>query len=224
MTPPKGSNHKTVTSVEIESHSCPDVLELHTEYHGDKLRDKKEKTIRIGFININGLPKFKSSAKYDSIRQSILASEIDVLGIAESNRCWHKMIPDNTWKDLSKEWWKDSKSCIAYNLQDVESKIYQPGGVITVAIESMCHRVRAAGVDERKLGRWSWISLQGKNNLRTTIITVYRCCKTLSGTTSTFLNRSGTSIKSTNNPAHKNRSFKILQNSSNNYKVKIIKS
>ena len=186
VTTPKRNSINVVTSVEIDGHSRPDVIELHTEYHGDKLRDKQDKTIRIGFININGLPKYKSSAKYDSIHQSIKACEIDILGIAESNRCWHKMLPDNTWQTISKEWWKDSKSCIAYNLQDLDSKIYQPGGTITVAIEGLCHRVRESGVDDRKLGRWSWLTLQGKNNLKTTIITTYRCCKTLTGTTSTY--------------------------------------
>ena len=97
-------------SVEIERHSRPDVLELHTEHHGDFLRDKREGVIRIGFLNINGLPMRKGTAKYDSLQANIKASELDILGLAETNRRWHSMNPENTYKEVSKEWWKDSKS------------------------------------------------------------------------------------------------------------------
>ena len=76
MSPPEASNmteeslqevesQNQSSSVEIDSHSRPDVLELHTEYLGDIMKDKQKGHIRIGFLNINGLPKFKGAAKYD---------------------------------------------------------------------------------------------------------------------------------------------------------------
>ena len=173
-------------SVEIDGHSRPNVTELHTEYFGDTFRDKSTKTIRIGFININRLSKRKGTAKYDSLRSSLLASEVDILGIAETNRCWHKMQPEDTWRELSKEWWRDSKSVVGYNLDDLEPRIYQPGGVITLAVEATCHRIVDLGIDTMKLGRWTWLTLRGRNDIKTTIITLYRCCKSLSGDNTTY--------------------------------------
>ena len=176
----------SAASVEIDRHSRPDVTELHTEYFGDTLRDKSKKTIRIGFLNINGLSTRQGTAKYDSLRESILASEIDILGLAETNRCWHKMQPEHTWREISKEWWRDSKSVVGYNLCDLDPRIYQPGGVITVAVESACHRIVESGVDPTKLGRWTWFTMRGKNDIKTTVITMYRCCKSLMGDNTTY--------------------------------------
>ena len=45
----KGSNIISA-SVEIDKHSRPDVTELHTEYFGDRMKDKDKKIIRIGFF------------------------------------------------------------------------------------------------------------------------------------------------------------------------------
>ena len=119
-----------------------DILEIGEEYHGSPLNDKRPGIIRLGFININSLPKMKGAAKYDAIRNSIAASEVDILGIAEPNKCWHLLEPEHTWKEVSKTWWRDSNSSIAYNSFDIgATKIYQPGGSITTAIEQMAHRV-----------------------------------------------------------------------------------
>ena len=40
----------------------------------------------------------------------------------------------------------------------------------------MSHRVLKSGVDDSMLGRWSWITLRGKNNIKTTFYCVYRPC------------------------------------------------
>ena len=91
-----------------------DITEPGTDYFGEQLKDKKQGVLRIGFININSLSKHKATAKYDSIRSSLAAGEIDIIGLAETNKCWHLMESENTWKEVSKTWWKDSHSSISY--------------------------------------------------------------------------------------------------------------
>ena len=164
-----------------------DILEVGEEYHGSPLIDKKQGTIRVGFININSLPKLGGAAKYDAIKCSIQASEVDFLGIAEPNKCWHLLEPEHTWREVSKTWWRDSNSVVAYNCFDIgANKIYQPGGSITTAINQMAHKVIASGVDETLLGRWSWLTIRGKNNILTTIYTMYRPCKSTSSENTTY--------------------------------------
>ena len=50
------------------------------------------------------------------------------------------------------------------------------------------YRVKISGNDASGLGRWSWIQLDGKDNIRTQIITAYRPCKApaTSGLTTTW--------------------------------------
>ena len=169
-----------------EEDNNPDVTECMNEYFGDELQDKRSKTIRVGFVNINSLPKLSSAAKYDSIKASLTAAEIDIIGLAETNKCWYMMEAEHTWKETAKTWWKDSKHAIAYNTLDQQPQLYQPGGVITSTINSISHRAFKSGIDPSGLGRWSWITLRGSNSIKTTIITTYRPCRSLQGPNTTF--------------------------------------
>ena len=163
-----------------------DITEPGTDYFGEQLKDKKQGVLRIGFININSLSKHKATAKYDSIRSSLAAGEIDIIGLAETNKCWHLMESENTWKEVSKTWWKDSHSSISYNSRDISDSVYLPGGTITTAINEYSHRIAGSGVDGTLLGRWSWITLRGKQGIKTTFFTLYRPCKSTTSDNTTY--------------------------------------
>ena len=55
-----------------------------------------------------------------------------------------------------------------------------------MAFNSTINRVMTSGTDE-SLGRWSWITLQGKINITTTIVTGYRPCDNTSGNNNLIL-------------------------------------
>ena len=38
---------------------------------------------------------------------------------------------------------------------------------------STAHTIKR-GIDERNLGRWTWVTVKGKQQLKTSIITIYR--------------------------------------------------
>ena len=52
-----------------------------------------------------------------------------------------------------------------------------PGGVAIKATDQVAHRVSATGHDESGLGRWTWMSIQGKGNHLLRIVTGYRPCE-----------------------------------------------
>ena len=73
-----------------------------------------------------------------------------------------------------------SKSVTAYLKHPVTPDLNQPGGVLSMVIGDTTSSVVDQGRDDN-LGRWSWVTLRGKHNIKTTIITGYRPC----GNTST---------------------------------------
>ena len=59
-------------------------------------------------------------------------------------------------------------------MQESAKTPLQFGGVALIAIGEIVHRIVESGKDERKLGRWVWIRIQGKHNQCTRIISGYR--------------------------------------------------
>ena len=163
-----------------------DVTDLGEDFHGAQLRDKKNGIIRIGFLNVNSLSSQNNTLKYDSIKNGLETSEIDIFGLVEPNKAWHVLQPEHTWKEITKTWWQDSHRTIAYNSRDISSGAYQPGGSITTVIHQCAHRVLTSGVDDTLLGRWSWVTLRGKHNIKTTFFTLYRPCKSTYSENTTY--------------------------------------
>jgi hypothetical protein len=50
---------------------------------------------------------------------------------------------------------------------------YQPGGTLTAVCDNWVSRVTAKGEDPFGLGRWSYVTLRGKNAAKITIVTAY---------------------------------------------------
>ena len=58
------------------------------------------------------------------------------------------------------------------------STLSQPGGVASIIVDKLAHKVDASGKDFTGLGRWTWTKFKGKNSMHLRVITVYRPCKT----------------------------------------------
>ena len=54
-----------------------------------------------------------------------------------------------------------SKSVPSYNTTSVIEEIHQPGGTLSMTINSLTTSVLKWGHDE-ELGRWSWLTIRGK--------------------------------------------------------------
>lgn len=144
---------------------------------GNRPDIKYNDNLRISFVNANGVPQLPSHEKNDAIFQFFHRHSIDILGMTEVNRNWRHLPESHNWHNRTRTWWESSKSSISYNTNDSSSTAFQPGGTITQAINKAAHRVIETGRDKSNLGRWSWIKLQGKNNIKLRVITAYRPCK-----------------------------------------------
>ena len=162
-----------------------ETIVLDNDYFGDKLSDKPEGLMRLGFINIHGLPPTKDHPKNRNIYDTIENCELDITGMAEVNKCWFKLPHRDSWKARTLGWWQTSKTNIAYNTRDISSVAFQPGGVLQHTKDKLTHRIIDSGIDNTKLGRWTWQRFRGRANNTVTIITAYRPCKS-TGMLSTY--------------------------------------
>lgn len=142
-------------------------------------------TLRVGFININGIPQQNTHLKNKQIFNAVQDSEIDILGMTESNVNWNKMQSAHRWNTRINNWWECNTSIMAFNTTDLQLKKFQPGGTIMTSIGKAAHRVIKQGKDPSNLGRWCWSLYRGKHDVKLRIITLYRPCQPTSAGTNT---------------------------------------
>ena len=146
---------------------------------GDKLCNKEEDTFRIAYQNINNLQtSHHADTKMEQGKDWLMKHEIDIIGWAEVGIAWQKCKSDHKlyhrFKDMR---WRQFKYATSNNKREAHS-VRQFGGTSTIALNECASRVTSTGADETGLGRWSWILLEGKSNIKVRIITAYNPCKT----------------------------------------------
>ena len=147
------------------------------EGFGDNLFPLDENTLRVGYVNINGLPDFNDHSKNSILFEAISSLNPGIMGMSEINRCWRHIPYDHRWADRTRGWWESSNSCVSYNRKDCNTSTYQPGGNILLSTGKATHRIISQGTDESGLGRWSWTRYRGKRNITLRVICAYRPCK-----------------------------------------------
>ena len=176
-----------ITSSTDSTHLLHHNLHQLSEFQGDQITEKRTDVFRIGFVNINGIPKQAKNPKNKNIERFINKYNFDFLGLAETNCFWPLAQDENKWHERVREWnLQHSKSVLSYYTKPIIPELNQPGGVISMALNSTTNKVFSSGKDE-PLGRWSWITLRGKNNIKTTIITGYRPCDNSYGNNNVLL-------------------------------------
>jgi hypothetical protein len=146
------------------------------ETWGDRVSQKNNKIIRITFQNIRGFGTEKESIQSESIREFIELKEVDVCMMAEVNVNWRIVGKRNSIWDISRSWFERQKVSAAYNQRDRSCTKYQPGGTAIICRSEIAMRTINTGQDHRRLGRWTWTLVRGKNDRRTRIISVYVPC------------------------------------------------
>ncbi len=146
------------------------------DYYGDKLINKEDDELRIAFININGIPATNDEPKNHRLFEAITESQIDIIGMTEINKCWHRVDEEHKWHNRTRGWWESSNSTIGYNTKDSASGVFQPGGTLITSINKPAHRIIETGKDPTGLGRWTWQRFRGKQNITLRIVSAYRPC------------------------------------------------
>jgi hypothetical protein len=141
------------------------------EHFGDQISQiNQDQTIR--------LPMTTDNPKNKIIYNTITNKQINIIGLAETNRCWHKLKEKDRWKNRTRGWWESSHCVFGYNMKDGDiASAFQPGGTTLISINNSSHRVISSGRDSSGLGRWTWTLYRGKHNVTLRIITAYRPCK-----------------------------------------------
>ena len=161
----------------------------NSEIYGDKLTKIKHKdTVRICFLNVNGLPSFNDHIKNERLYTAIKDYKFDLLGMSEINRNWSQIGADDGWRPRTRSWWEAAKSVVSYNVRDCNQSSFQPGGNILQSINRITHKAKQAGTDPSGLGRWSWLRFRGSHEVSVMTICAYRPCKpsTSTGINTTF--------------------------------------
>ena len=153
-------------------------IQANAEYFGDKIIKQKHKdTLRLSFLNVNGLPSFNDHVKNERLFNALKENSIDIIGMAEVNTNWGKIDVEQQWRARTRPWWEASKTITSYNIRDCSNSVFQPGGTLTQCINRCTHKVIASGTDSTGLGRWSWVRFRGSHEISLTVITAYRPCK-----------------------------------------------
>ena len=134
-------------------------------------------TLRIGFININGIPANNAQVKNELIRNAINKNKFDITAMTEINRYWFKIASHHRWRQRTNTWWEAAHHAEAFNSQDIATSAFQPGGTLITSINKIAHKVTDSGFDDSGLGRWSWTKYKGKCNSTLRVVALYRCCK-----------------------------------------------
>ena len=147
-------------------------------HFGDLLKRGKDGCIRILLQNVCGIgfvsnQRSKETLKMEKLKNLSCNWAVDLMCLTETNKDWRKSKYENTIWGATETWREHRRVQISQNTQQKSTTNRQIGGTATVAFDDLVFRISEQGCDTRKLGRWSYISVTGKNNLTTTFITCY---------------------------------------------------
>ena len=133
-------------------------------------------TWRIIVGNINSFPtdnKGSNQYKLDKLQKLLKENNIDIAMISEHNRNLEKVSHSDQPVTILKRWWPQTIVRSAF-LRSDNSSTFEPGGTMIITHSRSTAHTCKAGEDVHWLGRWNFITLKGKNNTYTTIISIYR--------------------------------------------------
>ena len=78
-----------ITSSTDSTHLLHHNLHQLSEFQGDQITEKRTDVFRIGFVNINGIPKQAKNPKNKNIERFINKYNFDFLGLEETNCFGH---------------------------------------------------------------------------------------------------------------------------------------
>ena len=116
----------------------------------------------------------------EKLKKLILDYDFDIVGLTEVNKDWRVINHDETIWGATAGWKENRRIQISQNSTKKAETGHLIGGTATMVFNDVLFRITDQGEDKRKLGRWSNITLTGKNDLKTTIYTCYCPCKSSS--------------------------------------------
>ena len=148
------------------------------EASGDELASKDENTLRIAFQNVHGATNFRGWEAPSEI-EAMEELEIDIMGMAETNRPWLKQQKALYDAHMMKCFRTSRTIYTAAPAQDHQAR-YQPGGNLLTVNGEVTARIEGRGSDT--LGRFCYYTFAGKRDEGVIVIVAYRVCQEVGST------------------------------------------
>ena len=151
---------------------------LKDNYHfGDKLNRLKESNLRIFYLNINGLE--SDLNKLTQLCLNLCSKGVSIICITETNLHWKKNYLLQRFKTILKKTWPSNKIsfCVSESKIQFQSD-FKPGGTAMIALNPISSAITSKGQDPWGMGRWTNLTILGKDLQQTSIFNVYRACNT----------------------------------------------
>jgi len=158
--------------------------------YGDHIKQKRKGMIRLLFQNPQGLGPISNlracqSSKLNTLKDTLIKHNIDVLGLAEVNKDWRLVPHQETLWSATEGWFEYRRLAKSNNTAVPPTSKIQFGGTLLLETNRVAYSIGIIEEDPRRLGRWTSIVLQGKDNHRSRIICAYCPCLS-NGTSSTY--------------------------------------
>ena len=158
-------------------------MEINTEItnntsHGEKLNIIHPNSLRMFYININGMDLGKSDHSLLQLCQTLKSKEVDIICLTETNVHWSPFLIDR-FKQILQSTWNKSKIIFCTSKSELQwNSTYKPGGTAIIALKSISSAILNKGQDSSGMRWWTFMSILGKHNKRKTIFNMYRPCNT----------------------------------------------
>jgi len=119
------------------------------------------------FQNINGLPASVNNPKNDSLKETMINHQIDIMGLSKINIAWHKAPGQTRMGERTVEWFEARQVSIAWNQTDQQTSINQFGGVALLSTNKLVYHIESLGADPWGLGCWAWTQYHGQKGHHT---------------------------------------------------------
>ena len=122
----------------------------------------------------------------EKLKRLLQQHNFDYAALTELNKNWSKVPTNNNMWSATKDWREHRRIQASFNQHFPTPTEKLIGGTASMAFDEMVFRISEQSSDARGLGRWSIITIQGKNQLHTTIINCYCPVRNASCTGSTW--------------------------------------
>lgn len=137
--------------------------------------EKGHKTWRIIVGNINSFPSSyckDQKFKLDTMKDLLVHAHTDIVVISEHNQNIRRLSTRDQPAEQVKRWWPQT-TVRTSSLISSSTERYEPGGTMIITNTRATAHTCAQGHDIQDLGRWNYITLRGKREYYTTVVSVY---------------------------------------------------
>ena len=151
---------------------------------GHSFARKPEGTVRIGYINLGGI-KSHLSSQDSQLYKFLSDNQVDIICLSELNLHWRLVPSSQQLRECLRGWWNRLHISLGYFQSYPCNSTEQYGGECNLVMGDQASRVTGKGSD-RKMGRWTWTTLRGRNNSIVRVISAYRPVRNARGSSSVW--------------------------------------